>query len=108
MISRERLREIDLDSGALAVRLSSDSAAAASHRRRWSRYEVEDWKRVQTIIDRGRSAVRSGERRILWIDEAGKPWMVVLKRTSRDELYMVSYRRAGAREAEQWEREASE
>ena len=107
-VSRERLREIGLDGGALAVRLSSDTAAAKSHRDRWSNFAPVDWERVQTIVDRGRSVVRSGERRILWTDGDGKPWMLVLKRSSRDELYMVSYRRAGPREAEQWGREASE
>ena len=108
VVSRERLREIDLDGDALAVRLSSESAATKSHRDRWSKFGTADWERVQAIIDRGRWIARGGERRILWTDGDGKPWMLVLKRTGRDELYMVSYRRANAREAEEWAREASE
>ena len=98
MVSRERLREIDLDSGALAVRLSSDTAATPRHRTRWAKYSAADWERVQSIVDHGKWTADRANHRVLWIDDEGKPWRISLKRTGRDELYLTSYRRATARE----------
>ena len=103
IVSRKRLREINLDSEALIVRLSSESAATPSHRRRWSDYNVADWERVQQIVDDGDWVVSGPNHRIMWIDGAGKPWMLVLKRTAHDELYMASYRRATRREVTKWQ-----
>ena len=48
---------------------------------------------VQRILDQG-EWIGQGVHRLLWIDEAGKPWMAVVKRTSNDEIYLVTYRRA--------------
>lgn len=102
-VSHARLREIELDSDARIVRLSSESAATPSHRSRWSDYNVADWERVQRIVDDGDWAASGPNHRIMWIDGAGKPWMLVLKRTVRDELYMASYRRATSREVAKWQ-----
>ena len=34
--------------------------------------------------------------RLLWIDEAGKPWMAVVKLTRYGEVYLQSYRRGSS------------
>ena len=108
IVSRKRLREINLDSEARVVRLSSESAATPSHRNRWSDYDVADWERVQRIVDDGDWVASGPNRRIMWIDGAGKPWMLVLKRTAHDELYMTSYRRAQRKQVEKWQESSEE
>ena len=48
------------------------------------------------------SGSRASEHRLLWIDEAGKPWAAVIKRTRNTEVYLQSYRRARLREVAAW------
>ena len=39
---------------------------------------------------------------LLWLDEDGKSWAAVVKRTSNDEAYLQSYRRARSRQVAAW------
>ena len=35
--------------------------------------------------------------RLLWIDDAGKPWAAIVKRTANDEIYLQSYPKGATR-----------
>ena len=78
------------------VRLSSESVV--SHRKRFQGFSGEDWQRVQRIMDKGEWRKRSDTHRTLWIDDDGKSWLAVIKRSAAGELFLVSYRRANTRE----------
>ena len=82
------------------VLLSGDTVR--KHRERFSRFEPDDWRRIQRIVDAGEWIERDGERRLLWLYEAGKPWMAILKRTRQDEIYAITYRRARGGEVRKW------
>ena len=62
--------------------------------------EGEDWRRVQRIVDEGAWTARGTTHRLLWLEDAGKPWLTVLKRTAAGEAYLQSYRRAQPQEVE--------
>ena len=53
---------------------------------------------VQRIVDEGAWAARGATHRLLWLEDAGKPWLTVLKRTASGEVYLQSYRRAKVRD----------
>ena len=40
---------------------------------------------VQRIVDEGAWAARGATHRLLWLEDAGKPWLTVLKRTAAGE-----------------------
>ncbi len=60
------------------------------------------WFALQSILERGEWIARGRVYRLLWLDEAGKPWAAVVKRTGNDEAYLQSYRRARARQVAAW------
>ena len=93
-----RLRQIGLggDDGDRAVYLSADTVARHLHR--FSDLDADDWLRVQRIVDEGEWNTGGPEKRLLWIEDNDKPWLVILKRTVRDEIYLQSYRRARSQE----------
>ena len=84
------------DDGDRAVYLSADTVAR--HLPRFSDLDADDWLRVQRIVDEGEWNTGGPEKRLLWIEDNDKPWLVVLKRTVRDEIYLQSYRRARSQE----------
>ncbi len=60
--------------------------------------DAEDWRRVQRIVDEGAWTARGTTHRLLWLEDAGKPWLTVLKHTASGEVYLQSYRRAKVRD----------
>ena len=40
---------------------------------------------VQRIVDKGAWTARGTTHRLLWLEDAGKPWLTVLKRTASGE-----------------------
>ena len=82
-----------------AVRLSSESVSTHP---RYAGFGGEDWRRVQRILDEGEWIGQGEVHRLLWIDEAGKPWAAIVKRTANDEIYLQSYRRAQLDEVMRW------
>ena len=63
-----------------------------------------DWLRVQRIVDEGAVVEQGARPRVAWIRDGRDPWVAVLKRTCRGEVYVVSYRRASERQVKQWRR----
>ena len=59
----------------------------------------------ERIVDEGAWTARGTTHRLLWLEDAGKPWLTVLKRTASGEVYLQSCRRAHAREAGKWRNE---
>ena len=57
---------------------------------------------VQRIVDEGAWAARGATHRLLWLEDAGKPWLTVLKRTAAGEAYLQSYRRAQPKQVKRW------
>ena len=94
-----RLQALRLGPGdrARAVRLSAETVLAHP---RFAGFDTADWLRVQRIVDEGEWAARGGTHRLLWLEDAGKPWLAVLKRTKAGEVYLQSYRRARPQEIE--------
>ena len=90
-INRQRIKDLGLPEQARIVRLSSESVV--SHRKRFQDFTGEDWRRVQRIMDKGEWRQDGVNHRALWIDDDGKPWLAVVKKTSAGELFLVSYRR---------------
>ena len=74
------------------VRLSSESVV--SHRKRFEGFSGEDWQRLQRVTDKGEWQRDGLNHRALWIDDGGKSWLAVIKRSAAGELFLVSYRRA--------------
>ena len=72
------------------------------HQPRYADFGTEDWRRVSAILDRGEWIDQPDGHRILWIDEAGKPWAAVVKLTRNDEIYLQSYRRANLADVRRW------
>lgn len=93
----DRLRQVDLDAGDRdrAVHLSAETVAAHP---RFAAFSANGWRRVQRIVDEGEWAARGATHRLLWLEDAGKPWLTVLKRTASGEVYLQSYRRARPQE----------
>ena len=87
-----RIKELGLPAQARAVRLSS--ASVESHRERFAGFAAQDWARVQRMIDDGRWVEDKRNHRTLRLNDGGKPWLAVLKRTAAGEVFLVSYRRA--------------
>ena len=53
--------------------------------------------------DREAIAERGGHSfSLLWLDEDGKSWAAIVKRTSNDEAYLQSYQRARSRQVAAW------
>ena len=94
-INRQRIKDLGLPEQARIVRLSSESVV--SHRKRFQGFSGEDWQRVQKIVDKGEWLKRSDTHRLLWMDDDGKPWLAVVKKTSVGELFLVSYRRTNTK-----------
>ena len=99
MIGAARSKTLGFQDRVRAVRLSSESVSTHP---RYSGFGGEDWRRVQRILDQGEWVAEEGQR-LLWIAEAGKPWMAVVKRTGNGEVYLQSYRRANRRDVAKWE-----
>ena len=78
-----------------AVHLSAETVATHP---RFAGFDAEDWRRVQRIVDEGAWTARGTTHRLLWLEDAGKPWLTVLKRTASGEVYLQSYRRAKVRD----------
>ena len=93
-----RLRQVGLGEGDQdrAIHLSADTVARHLHR--FSDFDADDWLRVQRIVDEGEWNAGGPKHRLFWIKDNGKPWLVVLKRTIRGEIYLQSYRRARPQE----------
>lgn len=85
--------------GEIALRLSSGTVATHP---RFAGFDDEDWRRVQRIADEGEWAERGSRHRLMWIEEDGKPWLVVAKRAAGGGVYLLSYRRANGREVKKW------
>ena len=60
---------------------------------------------MQRIADEGEWAARGSAHRLMWIEEDGKPWLVVAKRTAGGEVYLQSYRRVERRKFRKLKRE---
>ena len=93
----DRARTLGFDDAANVVLLSA--ATVATHPR-FANFTVEDWLRIQRIVDDGDWRAGGANHRLLWIDEDGKPWLAVLKRTAGGKVYLQSYRRARRQEIE--------
>ena len=91
-INQQRIKNLGLPEEARIVRLSSESVV--SHRKRFEGFSGEDWQRVQRIADKGEWLKQGDTHRALWLDDDGKPWLAVIKRSREGELFLVSYRRA--------------
>ena len=55
---------------------------------RFAGFDAEDWRRVQRIVDEGAWTARGTTHRLLWLEDAGKPWLTVLKHTASGEVYL--------------------
>ena len=99
LIGAARSRTLGFQDRVRAVRLSSESVETHP---RYTGFRAEDWRRVQRILDQGAWIEQGEAHRLLWIDAAGKPWMAVVKRTEKDEVYLLSYRRAQPSEVTRW------
>ena len=99
-----RLQALRLGPGdrARAVRLSAETVLAHP---RFAGFDTADRLRVQRVVDAGEWAAYGTAHRLLWLDDAGKPWLAVLKRTKVGEVYLQSYRRANGREVAKWREE---
>ena len=73
------------------------SAETVATHPRFAGFSAEDRQRVQRIIDRGEWIASGTTHRLFWLEDAGKPWLTVLKRTKAGEIYLQSYRRASRR-----------
>ena len=93
----DRLRQVGFGAGDRdrAIHLSAETVAAHP---RFATFNANDWQRVQRIVDEGEWAARGATHRLLWLEDAGKPWLTVLKRTASGEVYLQSYRRARPQE----------
>ena len=101
LIGSVRSKTLGFQDRVRALRLSSESV---ERHPRFSGFGTEDWRRVQRILDQGEWIAEGRVHRLLWIAEAGKPWMAVVKRTVNNELYLQSIRRAHLREVRNWRR----
>ena len=99
LISAARSEALGFQDRVRALRLSSESVETHP---RYAGFGTEDWRRVQTILDQGEWIGQGEVHRLLWIDEAGKPWAAIVKRTGNDEIYLQSYRRAQPGEVVRW------
>ena len=88
--------------GAIALRLSAGTVATHP---RFAGFGTEDWRRVQRIADEGEWAKRGSRHRLMWIEEDGKPWLVVAKRAADGGVYLQSYRRVERRKFRKLKRE---
>ena len=59
---------------------------------RYAGFGTKDWRRVSGILDQGEWLARPDDHRLLWIDEDGKPWVAVVKRTANAEVYLQASR----------------
>lgn len=80
------------------VDLTPDTVSDAKHQQRFAKFKPADWARIQTILTDG-NWVGQGENRwrISMTDGSGKPWRVVVKKTSAGELLLVTYHRSNIR-----------
>ncbi len=102
IIDKNRLKQLGLGHTARTVHLSQ--ATVLTHPR-FADLTTQDWLRVQTIVDQGQWRARGTHHRLLWTTENNKPWLTVLKRTNKDEIYLSSYRRARMRDIEKLQNE---
>ena len=99
LIGAARSRTLGFQDRVRAVRLSSESVETHP---RYAGFATEDWRRVQRILEQGEWLARGARQRLLWRDEAGKPWTAVVKLTRNGEVYLQSYRRAQLDEVMRW------
>ncbi len=97
IVDKNRLKQLGLGHTARTVHLSH--ATVRTHPR-FADLTRQDWLRVQKIVDQGQWAKHGTHHRLLWSTDNNKPWLTVLKRTNKDEIYLQSYRRAHKREVE--------
>ena len=76
--------------------LSTDTTARHPHR--FSGLDADDYPRVLRIVDEREWNTGGPKHRLLRIEDNDKPWLVIFKRTVRDEIYLQSYRRARSQE----------
>ena len=93
----DRVRTLGFDAAASVVLLSA--ATVATHPR-FANFTVQDWLRIQRIVDGGDWRAGGANHRPPWIDDDGKPWLAVLERTAGGKVYLQSYRRARRQEIE--------
>ena len=96
-ISAERARRMGLPERAYVVRLSSQSVDHRQHQERWSGFSVGDWDRIQRIVDKGKWHRDRTRHCCVWLKNGAKFDLVVIKRTKNNEIFMVTYHRAGER-----------
>ena len=83
------------------IDLSPDTVA--SHRNRFTNFKLEDWARVQRIVDEGESILRSSTHRILWLDDESKYWSIVIKSTTKPgEILLTSYHKTNQKQITRW------
>ncbi len=102
LASAARVEALGLGARARAVHLSGDTVRGHD---RFAKFKAEDWLRVQRIVDEGAWIESGTNHRLMWIEESGKPWLAILKRTASGEIYLKSYRRGNRREVGKWREE---
>ncbi|MYB35260.1 MAG: hypothetical protein F4X92_09120 [Gammaproteobacteria bacterium] len=73
--------------------VSPNPAAKDNHRERWAEYSTDGWARVQTMLDNGEWVRQTGNHWRITLTEKGKPWKIVVKATSGEELLLSTYHR---------------
>ena len=101
--SEDRMQALGFEGlGQRAIRLSADTIHI--HEDRFGEFKRVDWLRVQRLVDAGKVVEEGRSTRSVVIEEDGRRWWAVLKRTGNGEIYVVSYRRTNQRELERIER----
>ena len=100
LMDAARAAAVGFGEEARVVRLSADTVRTHP---RFRGFGPADWLRVQRIVDEGAVVARGPRHRVAWIRDGGDPWVAVLKRTRRGEVYAVSYRRAREQQVKKWE-----
>ena len=89
-ISKDRIKEMGFDrKTSTVVRLSADTVD--SHLKRFSEFTLQDWKRVQKIVDEGEWGRNRPRHRSFWIEQDGKSWRLVIKHTGHNEIFITTY-----------------
>ena len=99
LMDAARAAAVGFGEDARVVRLSADTVRTHP---RFRGFGSADWLRVQRIVDEGTVVEQGARHRVAWIRDGGDPWVAVLKRTRRGEIYAVSYRRAREQQVKKW------
>lgn len=102
VLAPERLKELDMphDSPAV-VTLAGKTAGTKKHRKRFLALGLEDWTRVQRIVEQGARIPHQEKphfptRRVLWAMD-GREWVVVLEPRPTGEVSLITYFASGPR-----------